>query len=97
MLPLMLFSVSSQCSRYKAGRYSPRKDNDCDNGIRIEADAAVKAFITAWNRLVYEYEKHLPVWHEIIDGDDVLKRYRVMELIRLVMSCLFLLYLMSAE
>lgn len=52
--------------------------------IQVEEGVPEKAFIRAWNSIVDEYEEYLPVWKEAIKGDDVLKAYRVKEMVRLV-------------
>lgn len=52
--------------------------------IQVDEGIPEKAIIKAWNSLVDGYEEYLPVWKEAIEGEDVLKAYRVKELMSLV-------------
>lgn len=72
------------CKNFREGRYSPRSNDNCDNGTRIAADVPEKAFISAWNSLVDEYESYLQEWQQVILVGDELQRYRAKEIIRIV-------------
>lgn len=82
-VPEPMYRPSNKTHNVKR-RKDPQKRQMLCIDIRIPAGEPELAFIKAWNRLVDEKEGYLPEWQQTIDGIDLLKAYRAMELIRLV-------------
>ncbi len=78
-------SDGSRAAKYRAKRRKPLvvREMLCTD-ITIDIGVPEKAFITAWNQLVDEYDKYLPKWQQIMENGDELQRYRARELMHLV-------------
>lgn len=72
------------CPNYREGRFTPNGPDTCCNDLRIRDVLPEQMFIQAWNRLVDEYDRHLPELRQAASGCDLLKSYRAKELMRLV-------------
>lgn len=99
IFPDMWLSLTGQVAQYvveypdrcsttpynlKRKKKKPKERQMLCTDIWVEEALPERAFIKAWNRLVDEKERHLPEWQRAIEGDYLLKAYRVRELMGLV-------------